>query len=271
MNMVKECDCIVHCAAGMPGSGIAPADLYLNTVVATRNLLDAVKDGRSRRLVLVSSFSVYETAGLPRGAVIDENTPVERHHSKRADPYALSKVHQEELATQYADEHGFELVVLRAGAIYGPGGHPLSARVGIELPGVFLHLGGRNLLPLSYIDNCADAIVLAVEAPNAKGMVVNVHDDDLPTCAQYLRRYRREVRSLRTLRLPYPILLLASSMIESHHRRTRGQLPAFLSVYRTRSLYVGRRYNNRRLKSLGWRQAVPTDEGIRRTFESLRT
>jgi nucleoside-diphosphate-sugar epimerase len=269
-NVISDSDCIVHCAAGMPRSGTAPADLYLNTVVATRNLLEAMKGGPHRRLVLVSSFSVYETASLARGALVNEETPTERHHHKRGDPYALAKVHQEEVAREYADRLGFELVVARPGAIYGPGGGPLSARIGIELPGIFLKLGGRNLLPLSYIDNCADALMVAAMAPAASGMTVNVHDDDLPKCSWYLRRYRREVRRVRTVTLPYPLLLLASAMVEAYHQKTHGQLPPLLSVYRTRSVYVGRRYDNGRLKSLGWRQAIPTEEGIRRTFASLR-
>ena len=45
---------------------------------------------------------------------------------------------------------------------------------------------------------------------------------------------------------------------------------AVLTVYRTRSLYVGRRYDNERLKSLGWRQSVSTQDGLQHTFEFFR-
>jgi len=270
-KVVSGVDTIIHCAAGMPRSGIGPADLYLNTVVATRNLLDVLGRYRKRRLVLVGSFSVYGTAELPRGAIINEDTPTETRHDKRGDFYALAKLHQEELVRERADAMGLEVVVARLGAVYGPGGSALSARIGIELPGLFLSLGGGNLLPLSFVDNSADALVLAATAPAAGGLTVNVHDDELPTCRQYLRRYRQQVRRLRTLPLPYPLLLLASTVVESYHRKSKGQLPAVITPYRARSLYVGRRFDNSRLKSLGWRQAVTTDEGIRRTFESLRS
>ena len=33
--------------------------------------------------------------------------------------------------------------------------------VGIGTFGVFLHLGGSNTIPFTYVDNCAEAIVLA--------------------------------------------------------------------------------------------------------------
>ncbi|MDQ3564375.1 MAG: NAD(P)-dependent oxidoreductase [Pseudomonadota bacterium] len=266
-KLVVDADAIIHCAAGMGGGA---ANIYMNTVVATRNLLDAMGDGRRRRLVLVSSFAVYGTAGLPRGALVNEETPIESHPERR-DGYALAKLHQEEIVREYAARLGFDLVVARPGVVYGPGGYdPLSARIGLNLPGLFLSMGGNNLLPLSYVDNCADALVVAATAPQAVGLTLNLHDDDLRTCREYLRRYRVEVRSLRTLVVPYPLLLLLSAANEWYHRWSRGQLPAALTVYRTRSLYVGRRYDNERVKSLGWRQSVSTQDGLQRTFEFFR-
>ena len=56
--------CIFHLAAGKSG---AAADLFLDSVVASRNLLDAVGGQESIRIVLVSSFGVYGIAGLGRG------------------------------------------------------------------------------------------------------------------------------------------------------------------------------------------------------------
>src|SRR5262249_23038859 len=68
-------DVVYHLAASLSG---APADIFLNTVVASKNLLEAmVKTGRRMKIVLVSSFGVYGVADLPRGHVVDENTPLE--------------------------------------------------------------------------------------------------------------------------------------------------------------------------------------------------
>ena len=55
-----------------------------------------------------------------------------------------------------------------------------------------------------------------------------------------------------------------------YHRRSRGQLPAILTPYKSRALWSGNRFDNRKLESLGWTQRVPTDEGLRRTFAALR-
>src|SRR5690606_27424566 len=66
--LVEGVDCIVHAAAGMRG---AAADLFANTVVGTRNLLDAAVAAGVRRVVLVSSFAVYRTATLATGGCHD--------------------------------------------------------------------------------------------------------------------------------------------------------------------------------------------------------
>jgi len=265
-RLLADVDVVIHAAAGMRG---APADLYLNTVVATRNLLDALAGSAVRRFVLISSFAVYGTHDLPRNEVINEDSPLERHPERR-DGYTLAKLHQEELVRERMAQLGRELVVLRPGVIYGPGGGAFSYRVGVSMFGWFLHLGGAAVLPLSYLDNCAEAAALAALTPAAAGATFNVHDDELPTCAEYLRRYRREVARLRTVYVPYWILMALSRAVAWYHRISKGQLPAVFTPYATRTLYRSRRYDNARLKALGWRPRVSTDEGLRRTFESLR-
>jgi len=262
---VRDADVVYHLAASLRG---APADMFLNTVVATKNLLEAV--GRKpARVVLVSSFSVYGVAALPRGAVVDEQTPLETRPDKR-DLYAHVKLRQEALGWELAAKRKFELVVLRPGVIYGPGGSAFSTRVGLNLAGLFLSLGGRNLLPLSYVDNCADAIVVAGQARQAAGQVYNLHDDDLPTCRDYLRAYRREVRPVRAVPIPYPVLKLLSVGVERYHRWSRGQLPAIFTPYKTATAWGGNQFHNDKIKALGWRQAIPTADGMQRTFEWLR-
>lgn len=260
--VVDRVDLIFHAAAAMRG---APADLFLNTVVASRNLLDALADGRKRRVVLVSSFGVYGTASLPAGAVVNEETPLEPHPELR-DSYSHAKLRQERLFREYQEQLGFELVVVRPGVIYGPGGGAISARVGQSLLGVFFNFGHGNLLPLSYVDNCAEALVIAGNVSESAGQAYNAHDDGLPTCRQYLREFKRQVQPMRSLPVPYLALLLGSWAVERYYRWSRGQLPAAFTVYTTKTLWKGTRFDNSKLKKLGWRPIVTTAEGMRRTF-----
>jgi nucleoside-diphosphate-sugar epimerase len=119
------------------------------------------------------------------------------------------------------------------------------------------------------VDNCADAVALAA-LKAAPGSVFNVVDDDLPTCRAVLRRYRREVQPLRTLRLPYPLLLAAAGWLERYHRRSLGQLPAVLTPCIVRSMYRPLRYGNEPLKRLGWQPRVSIERGLSETFAALK-
>ncbi|MEN1972036.1 NAD-dependent epimerase/dehydratase family protein [Luteimonas sp. MJ204] len=257
-------DCVVHAAAGMRGSA---ADMFANTVVGTRNLLDASVASGVRRLVLVSSFSVYRTEGLATGAVHDESVPIEDVGISKG-AYAHAKTRQEQLVDSYRQAGGLETVTLRPGVIYGPGAAGPSSRVGILAMGLFFSLGRRAELPLTYVENCADAIALAaLRAPD--GAAYSVVDDDLPDCADYLRGYRARMRGIRMLPVPYWALLLGSRGLVAYNRRSKGQLPAVFTPYIVRSMYRRFRHSNAALKALGWTPKVATAEGMRRTFDAL--
>jgi peptidoglycan/xylan/chitin deacetylase (PgdA/CDA1 family)/nucleoside-diphosphate-sugar epimerase len=263
---VEGVELIFHLAAGKKGTA---ADLFLDSVVASRNLLDAVADRKPMRIVLVSSFSVYGVAGLGRGAKVNEQTVLEPHPEWR-DHYSFSKLRQEQLFWEYQQRNGFELVVLRPGVIYGPDGGHFSTRVGLTIGKWQLHFGGANSLPLSHVDNCAEALVVAGTHPSAAGEVYNVHDDDLPTCREYLRAYKKHVRKIRSVSVPYFAVKLLSSIIAKYHRYSKGQLPAILSPYKAASLWGGNRFDNSKLRSIGWRQLVPTADGLQRSFTAFR-
>jgi nucleoside-diphosphate-sugar epimerase len=267
---VADADVVIHLAAGLKG---APAELFVDSVVTARNLLEAL-GARTEpaiaqtRVVLVSSFGVYGVVPLGRGAQVDESTPLEQHPERR-DPYSHSKLRQEQLVREYQQKLGFELVVMRPGVIYGPGGGAFSNRVGIQVGPVFVHMGGSNLLPLSYVENCAEAIVIAATHRDAAGQVYNVHDDEMPTAAQYLQAYKKNVKNLRSVWLPYIATRFLAGRLEGYHRRSQGQLPAIITRYKAAAAWGGNTFSNAKLRGLGWRPIVSTQDGMMRTFEYL--
>ena len=263
---VDDVQLIFHLAAGKKGTA---ADLFLDSVVASRNLLDAVGNCKPLRIVLVSSFGVYGVASLGRRTKVNEQTILEPHPEWR-DYYSFSKLRQEQLFWEYKRRSGFELVVLRPGVIYGPEGGHFSNRVGLTIGNWLLHFGGSNLLPLSYLDNCAEAVMFAGTHERASGQVYNVHDDDLPTCREYLRAYRKNVAKVRFITVPYFGVRLLSYCVTKYHRYSKGQLPAILTPYKAASQWGGNRFDNSKLHSIGWRQSIPTAEGLRRTFAAFR-
>jgi nucleoside-diphosphate-sugar epimerase len=242
---------------------------YFSTVVATRQLLDAaVATGTVKRVVNVSSFAVYSNWDLPRGAVLDETCPVEAVPHIRHEPYCYAKAKQEELAREYMEKHGLAVVIVRPGAVYGPrAGQFLTPRVGIDTFGIFLHLGGRNEIPLTYVDNCAEGIVLAGLSPGVEGEVFNLVDDDLPQSRAFLRMYKNAVGRFQSLFIPYPLFYFLSYLWEKYAIWSHGQYQPVFNRRRAAAYWKGNKYSNAKAKSrLGWKPAVAFAEGAAAHF-----
>lgn len=256
---------VIHAAAGMKG---AAADMFANTVIGSRNVFEAAGQAGVKRLVLISSFSVYKTEHLDAGATLQDENPVEPVGVDKG-PYGYAKTRQEHLLGEVKAQYGFETVVLRPGVIYGPGGGALSPRVGLNVMGWFFSLGGSALLPLTYVENCADAVArAALQAPD--GAAYSVVDDELPSCRAYLDGYRRQVRRLRVIPVPPAVFRWGARQLTAYHKRSKGQLPAVFTPYVVRSMYTPLRYSNAGLKQIGWAQRVPTPEGMARTYAWLK-
>jgi nucleoside-diphosphate-sugar epimerase len=270
LSITKGVKVILHLAAGR-GEKSFP-DAFANSVVTTRNLLEACRqNGGLRRFVNVSSFTLYTNCHKPRGRTLDESAPIEDHPARRGSAYCYGKVKQEQIVSQYAKSAGIPAVTTRAGWVYGPGNEKIHGRVGLGTFRLFLHLGGGNLLPLTYVENCAHAIVLAGLSKGVDGEVFNVVDDDLPTSRQFLRRYKREVRAFHSLYVPKALSYAACWAWERYSEYSQGQLPPAFTRADWHAMWKPTRYSNDKLKQrLGWKQPVSTEEGLSRHFESCR-
>jgi nucleoside-diphosphate-sugar epimerase len=267
---VKDMAVIFHLAAGR-GEKSVP-DAFMNSVVTTRNLLDAVVEHRQlKRFVNISSFAVYTNMDKPQGRLLDENCPVETHPELRADAYDFAKVKQDEIVHEYGKRFGLPYVIVRPGYVFGPGNKGITGRVGIGTFGLFLHLGGFNTIPFTYVDNCADAIALAGLTPAIEGEAFNVVDDDLPSSRQFLRLYKKNVKSFKSLYVPHVLSYSLCWLWDLYSRWSKGQLPPAFNLRKWHSFWKKTRYSNTKSKArLGWKPKVPMAEGLGRYFEACR-
>lgn len=276
-NLLSRPDCeaacrntvaIFHLAAGI-GEKSFP-DAFMNSVVATRNLLEAsLAHARLKRLVLVSSFTVY--SNRQKGRVLDESCPVEQHPELRGEAYCYAKIRQEQIVTEYGEKYGVPYVIVRPGSVYGPENAEFTGRVGIGTFGLFLHLGGSNTIPFTYVENCADAIVLSGLVNGIDREAFNVVDDDLPSSREFLRHYKANVNGFRSLYLPHSVSLALCYLWEKYSHWSHGQLPPAFNRKRWYADWKRTRYSNKKLKlKTGWQQQIPTAEGLRRYFEACR-
>jgi nucleoside-diphosphate-sugar epimerase len=266
----KEAKLIIHLAASA-GEKSFP-DAFMNSVVTTRNLLDAsLQGGRLRRFVLVSSFSVYTNRGKPNRRLLDESCPVEEHGDLRGDAYCFAKHKQEQLLAEYHKNLGIPYVVVRPGSVYGPKSQAIVGRVGIDMFGIFLHMGGPNTIPFTYVDNCADAIVLAGLIRGVDGEAFNVVDDDLPSSREFMREYKKNVRGFKSIYLPHPISYALCYLWEKYSQWSEGQVPLAFNRRRWHAYWKKTNYSNEKLKTrLGWVPRVSTAEGLQHFFQSCR-
>ena len=266
----KDVAIIFHLAAGTGQKSFA--DAFMNSVVTTRNLLEAaVRQQCLRRFVSVSSFSVYSNTHKRLGRLLDESCPLEEHPELRGEAYCFAKVKQDKIVVEYCEKFRVPYVIVRPGYVYGPGKQVHTGRIGIDTFGMFLHLGGSNPVPFTYVDNCAEAIALSGLTKGIDGEVFNIVDDDLPSSREFLRRQKSEVRRFTSLYVPHMVSYAMCYMWERYSGWSQGQLPPVFNRRRWHAYWKETHYSNKKLKSrVGWTPKVSMAEGLRRYFDSCR-
>jgi nucleoside-diphosphate-sugar epimerase len=276
-NLLSRSDCnratedvslIINLVAGIEKSF---PGCFMNSVLTMRNLLEsAVQHDCLKRFLHVSSFSVYSNVNLKRGGLLDETCGIEDQFMERFEAYCYGKVKQEVLLKEYGKKYDIPFVIVRPGAVYGPGKSSMTARIGIDTFGMFLHLGGPNLIPLTYVDNCADAIMLAGIIKGVDGEVFNIVDDELPKSRTFLRMYKSRIGPMRSVYIPYTIFYCLCYLWETYSEWSKGQVPPVFNRRKCSAYWKRNAYSNDKLKNLlGWEPRVSFVEASNRYFEYI--
>lgn len=270
-KVVKDVAVIYHLAFASGGKSFPGS--FMGTVIPTRNLLDACVGVKSlRRLVNTGSFAVYTNRNTPKWRLLDEACPVDQHPERRGDAYAFAKLKQDQLVIRYGEKQGLPWVIVRPSYVYGPGKTAVPGRVGTDTFGIFLHLGGPGTVALTYVDNCADAIVRAGLVSGIEGEVFNVVDDDLPTSRTFLKLYKTHVRPIKSVYLPHALSYVLCFLWEKYAVLSKGQLPPVFTRAEWHAYWKKTRYSNAKIKArLGWQMRVPTETGLQRYFDYCRS
>ena len=153
----RDIDTVYHVAA-KTGVWGHYSDYYKTNVIGTRNVVAACKAGGIHRLVYTSSPSVVFDGKDMEG--IDESVPYPEHYRS---PYPQTKALAERAVVR-ASAEGLKTIILRPHLIWGPGDNHLVPRI-IERAKRLRRIGdGRNLVDTVYIDNAAEAHILAAKA-----------------------------------------------------------------------------------------------------------
>ena len=97
-------DVLVHLAAAVAGRDETQ---FASTVIGTERLLDAATRTACRRVVLASSFSVYDWSRI--AGTLDERSPIEPVPDLyQRDGYTIAKSWQERITRRFAEQHSWE-------------------------------------------------------------------------------------------------------------------------------------------------------------------
>ena len=253
-------DYVIHAAADTAGN---EEEGQISTIQGTKNIIDLCEEFKIRKLVYISSCSVYGVADYKTGQTVTEESSLERFPLKRG-AYSHSKFEAEGIVRQAIENSRFPIVCLRPGTIWGPGGEVFTPMMGFSLGRkLFAIIGpGNFILPFVYIDNLADAIIASMESTESNGKIFNVVDMDRLTKKDYTDRLLKKLYpKARYMYIPYRLLYLMVFSQEILLRLLKRK--PFLTRYRLTSSQKNIVYDASRIQTeLGWKAVVTRDNAI---------
>lgn len=178
-RVVTGADIVVHAAAiaGIDTVIKSPVKTMEVNMIGTANVLRAAQEAGVKDRVI--EFSTSEVFGSMAYRVTEENHAVAGSAGEARWVYAVSKLAGEHLAHAYFREHGMPVVTLRPFNIYGPGQTGEGAiqifiRKALRNEPISIYGDGSQIRAWCFVDDMVDALMLALERPEAIGESFNV-------------------------------------------------------------------------------------------------
>jgi UDP-glucose 4-epimerase len=173
-------DAIIHCGAvsgPMMFQG-QPLKIVAANIDATALLLDLAREYTMRRFVFCSSISVYGNVGQ---ATISETTPY-----APTSVYGATKAACEQLIQGFAIQYGLSGVSLRVSRVYGPyrrANCHLNSLIRNSEKGIVTEIPCETdfIYHYIYVDDVAEAILVALEAKQLPHLIYNVGSGEAMT------------------------------------------------------------------------------------------
>ena len=176
-TLLQDVDCVYHLAARVivPESVLYPREYNLVNVGGTVTLMEAMRDVGVRRVVFISSGTIY--GNQKTQPVRESNRPNPRS------PYAVSKLSAEFYIRTIGDLWGIETVCLRVFNAYGPGQRlpptnapviPYCVRQALDNGTIVVHGDGKQTRDYVYVDDVVDAMVASATTPDINRLIINV-------------------------------------------------------------------------------------------------
>ena len=205
LRAVEGVDTVFHFAANpeVRVSTTNPEIHFNENIVATFNLLEAMRRKNMKELVFASSSSVY---GEPEEIPVDENAPI-----RPVSVYGASKAACEALIHAYTKLYGIKAIVLRYANVVGP-----RLRHGVvwdlinkllKNPTELEILGdGKQVRSYIYIDDAIEATIIAWRRTEASYEVYNIASEDWITVDEVAEEIIKAMRLSNVRKTYKPVL-----------------------------------------------------------------
>ena len=268
---VKGCDVVLHVAA-KAGIWGPYREYYETNVVGTHNIIAACKKFGVQRLVYTSTPSVVFNGRDELG--IDESTPYSDRflawypHTKCAAESEVLKTNGSELAT----------VALRPHLIWGPGDNHLIPRlIARARQGKLIRVGaGKNLVDTIYVDNAAEAHILAADKLNSgsaiSGRAYFLSQGEPVNLWDFINRILAQADLAPVSRsIPSWLAYTAGSAMEFKHWLLRLPGEPNMTRFLAKQLSTSHWFDiSAARRDLGYVPRVTSEEGLKRLGEWLK-
>lgn len=254
-------EAVVHAGALSAPWGRA-ADFHAVNVAGTAALLAACRRHGVRRVVHISTPAV-----IFDGRDVELATEAAPYPRRLSSAYARSKRRAEELVRAA----GLPAVILRPKAIFGPGDTALLPRVvAAARQGRLPQVGaGRNRVDLTYVENVAHAVGLALASEAAVGRTYHITNGEHVPLWELIRDVLGRLGLPTALRpVPLPAMLAAAAALEGLAALTRRE--PLLTRYTVGVLGRTQTYDIAAARrDLGYEPLVSVAAGVDRTISAL--
>ena len=256
---MRNVDTVFHLAAVTGGKAMPIEVYYKVNVTGTENVCRAAMEAGARRIIHVSSWTIY---GMARGRPLTEDVPSAPWH----DPYCITKAQGDLLVQRMVAKDHLPAVIIRPGTIFGPGDRLNFGRIADKLrAGKGLIIGsGRNALPLVYVTDVVQGLLLCADLDYAQGQVYNITNDQPLTQEEFLRTIAQELGVAPPhLHVPYKAAYVIAFVAERAARFMRSEHPIVtrhgVTLYGTDN----RHSIDKARAELGYEPQVSLCEGVR--------
>jgi 2-alkyl-3-oxoalkanoate reductase len=192
-------DVIVHAAAAPRGR----VQFMVDTAVqGTKNIAEAASALNIKRVLYLSSMSVYDYSRMKNGDCITESSPLEEQPSLRG-IYTLAKRQAEDVALLHLKDSAPAWTIIRPGVIIG-GSHDPSAAVGNKIGNRLVCCSpGRKRIRVIHVEDVATALISMLQNDITKHQIYTLSNpsvrlrDYVDTCV------RNDSEKLSVIYVPY--------------------------------------------------------------------